>query len=182
MMWRLFFQFYQALLCVVLLVGLGEAVADLAWLPFYFRHGIPLYVRKVIGTLPSRRHDLMDLVSCSQTALSFHRLSPHEVAFRLSWWQLWRRSVMHGRLVWDGSDSFRIIGLANWTLVALGVFLLFALIALSPFLIHAPTGFVVFAILMLAFFVCIFAWWFDLERQDLNNLIVQISARLKPPA
>lgn len=166
-------SYFQLLIYIVFAVSLGEAVADVAWLSLYFRHGIPLYVRKVIGTLPNRRHDLMDLVSCSQTKLSFHRLSPHEVAFRDSWLTL-RISVMHGRVVLDGS-GLQITGLANWRNVAFGIFFFYVS---SIFLIHEP----IFAILMLAAFICLYAWGYDLQRQDFDKLIVELSAQLKPPA
>lgn len=168
------FMIVHILIVVVASVGVVETVAILTWLPLYFRRGIPLYVRKVIETLPNSRHDLMDLVSCSQTGLLFHRLSSHEVAFREPLLTFTRMPVMHGRVLWDGS-SVHVKGLANWSFVALGI--CFFAVG-SMFLIHEP----IFAILMLATFICVSAWAYDLQRQRFNDLVLELSARLKPPA
>ena len=147
------FMVVRLLIVIGALVAAAETIAAVTWLPLYFRRGIPLYVRKVAENLPHSRHDLMDLVSCSQTGLSFHRLSPHEVAFREPLVTFTRMPVMHGRVIYDGS-SVQVTGLVNWSIVAFGI--LFFAVG-SMFLTHAP----IFAILMLAAFLGVSAWAHD---------------------
>ena len=154
------------------LVAAAETLAAVTWLPLYFRYGIRLYIRKVVGNLPHTRQDLMDLVSCSQTGFSFHRLSPHDVAFREPLVTFTRIPVMHGRLIYDGS-SVQVTGLVNWGIVAFGI-LFFAVGGM--FLMHAP----IFAVLMLAVFAGVLAWAHSSQRDRFNDLVVELSAQMKP--
>ena len=168
------FMAFRLLIVLVALVAATETIASVTWLPIYFRHGIPLYTRNVVGNLPNTRRDLMDLVACSQTGYSFHRLSLHDIAFREPLVTFTRIPVMHGRLIHDGC-SVQVTGLVNWSIVAFGI--LFFAVG-SMFFPHAP----IYAILMLAAFVALLAWSHDAQRRRLNDLVVELTAQLKTTA
>src|SRR5882724_9628479 len=136
------FMVFRVLIVIGALVAAAETIASVTWFPVYFRHGIQLYTRNVGGNLPHTRQDLTDLVACSQTGFSFHRLSLHDVAFREPLVTFTRMPVMHGRLIYDGC-SVQVTGLVNWSVVAFGV--LFFAVG-SMFVLHAS----IFGILMLA--------------------------------
>jgi hypothetical protein len=165
---------FRVLIVIGSLVAIAETLASALWLPVYFRHGIQLYARNVVGNLSHTRRDVMDLVSCSQTGFSFHRLSPDDIAFREPLITFTRMPVMHGRLVYDGS-ALQVRGLINWTVMGVGV-LFFALGCM--FVPHAP----IYAILLLAAVIGSLVWSFDSQRKRFNDLVIELTAQLKPAA
>ena len=102
-----------ALLTILLIAAILDTVLAAKWSPAYFRHGVPLFVRRFAATpqwnpaFPSSGLEAEFSSSCSYS-LAFKDLSPTEYAFREELFQLhWLRYVlvMHGLISWDYDHS-----------------------------------------------------------------------------
>lgn len=124
----------------VLAVALLEVLAQAAWVPLYFRLGIPVYRRRMVCTGEPRMAALEGPLEEAFKGglgppIAFRALSPDELAFRermLAFRLLSYTPVMHGQARVDPVDrTVTVSGYLNWYPLAFLVFW-YSFFALEP--------------------------------------------------
>ncbi len=154
---------------VLILVTIVELIVKGAWLPLYFRVGIPLFKKSIrlyrppdlsVDYLNGQFEEGWDL------ALLFKQISLHEVAFREAFFYskfpllriLFSKStksssytrIMHGLIRYDETTGeLHVIGFANWFPL---LFTIFVIAYVSTIPISEPIIILVFTVISLAIF------------------------------
>jgi hypothetical protein len=147
-----FTPLFRSLIAIGAAVGVAETLASLFWLPLYYRYGIRLSHRDVLGTLQANR-SLTDILACSNTGLRFRSISANEAAFGDPLIRfLFPAPVIHGSIRYNGSKIV-FQELANWTpLYFVFLFLTFSVFGILVMGFAGSIGLVVTGI-ALAFWV-----------------------------
>ena len=112
----------------VLVLALLEIFLSGAWIPFYFRNGLPLFQRRVqmaqaFTHLPSPEEIERSLKRGYMPSLVVHRLDSRTYAFREKAFEfnlVGYTPIMHGLLSFNPEKAeVVVIGFANWFVVAL---------------------------------------------------------------
>jgi len=105
---------------IILLVMVMEYFMSAKWVPFYFRFGLPVYMKRFVSQgLPAGiSGDYLNEVSTGVvpfllSSLTFKNTAAGQWVLRQ---RSFRSSVMHGRLVvTEGNASVQLLGYLNWT-------------------------------------------------------------------
>jgi len=163
------------LIQVGVVICMTEVIASLLWWPFYFRRGIQVYRREILGELESTRQ-LSDITACSNTGLLFHTVNAREVIFRdpLVHFSFKAKPMMHGSVIYHGA-KFELLGLANWTPMSVAV--LAVLFGVFGVVLNGPVGLVV--LVVPGVLLTILVWSYQAQKRRLDDLVDEINANLK---
>lgn len=112
----------------ILVVLIVEIFLSGAWIPFYFRNGLPLFQRRVqmaqaFTRLPSPEEIEGSLKRGYMPSLVVHSLDSHTYAFREKLFELnlvGYTPIMHGLLSFNPERAEVVVtGFANWSVLAL---------------------------------------------------------------
>jgi len=151
------------------ILAVAEAIVSLVWLPIYFRHGIQIYQRVIIGNLDSRR-DILEVVSCSNTGFLFRKLSATEIGFRAPLISFSTTPVMHGYLYSDHS-KVQIRGLSNWAVLSFQF-----LVALFGAIALLEAQFLVLALPFSS--IAYWFWCYQRQQRLFDDLLDELTANL----
>lgn len=119
-------RLFYAAIAFLAAVAIAEIVVSARWTRGYFTFGLPIFIRRIERPLGLADVSLEALqksaATVAATPLLFRRLDANLIAFRekafggsLHYFPLMRGAIRHR----DGEPSVRVVGLMNWTFVAL---------------------------------------------------------------
>lgn len=121
-------------LCLVALVIAAEVVFSARWNHTYFTRGVPVFWRRIDGMMNLETFPLDRLEKASATAagapFAFRRLTPNAIAFRERPFggMMHYAPLMRGLIRHNPEEPFvAVLGLVNWSVVGLIVFLVLML-------------------------------------------------------
>jgi nitrate reductase NapE component len=164
---------FRSLIAIGAIVGIAETLASLFWLTLYYRYGIRLGHRDVVGTLQTNR-SLTDILACSNTGFRFRSISANEAAFRDPLIRfLFPAPVMHGSIRYSGS-KIEVQELANWTpLYVVFLFLTFSAFGILIMGFVGSIGLVVSGIALASWVLS-----YRSQRRRLDDLVDELVANL----
>lgn len=106
---------------VLIAMFLAELFLSFTWNRYYFRFGIPIYVRRCeIGV--ERESDEIAKRLATVSSFSIKSLSDREIGIRERFGVLARGGVMHGVILLDSDEgTMKIIGYLDWVILLFGI-------------------------------------------------------------